>query len=271
LFDRQGGETTVIDIHSHILPGLDDGASDIHEALRMCDIAISEGIRTIVATPHTLNGIYENGREDILRATARLKEAIREKAMDIDVLPGSDTHLDVRLPEMLRQQKALTINDNQRFLLLELPSFFIAEHVGRQVIELNHLGITPIISHPERNVTLREDMNIIHDLIRAGALLQITADSITGKFGRAAEKSAFKILESDMAHILATDAHNATSRPPAPSAALEIIKREIGAERTRGMVLDIPECIIKGSMPFVRKPLRKKTRSFFSLFGLGGR
>jgi protein-tyrosine phosphatase len=243
----------MIDIHSHILPGLDDGPKTLDDALLMCEIAQEDGIKSIVATPHNLNGSYENERARIARETVSLNKALRQRKIDVNVIPGSDTRLDTNLLEMLQEGKVMTINDTGKFLLLELGSFFIAEQVKRQLFELRLRGITPVISHPERNETLMEDLDALREFITMGALTQITAGSITGDFGRAVQKNALRLLGSNMAHVLATDAHNTTSRPPVLSRALRAISRELGDGEARRMVLDTPQSIINGTMPPIKE------------------
>ena len=244
----------MIDIHSHILPGLDDGPKNLDDALLMCEIARRDGIKTIVATPHNLDGSYENERALIARETAFLNKALRQRKIDINILPGSDTRLDPRLLKMLEEGRVMTINDAGKFLLLELSSFFVSEHVKHQLFQLRLRGVTPVISHPERNETLMEDLDALGEFIKMGALTQITAGSITGDFGRSVQKNSLRLLGSDMVHVLATDAHNASSRPPVLSRALRAISKEMGDEEARRMVLDTPQSIINGITPPIKEP-----------------
>jgi protein-tyrosine phosphatase len=257
----------MIDIHSHILPGLDDGVQGIEEALRMCELASEDGISTVVATPHHLNGVYQNSRETVLRATQALNTAVRDRGLEIEVLPGSDTHLDARVLDELEGESVMTINDNRRFLLLELPRFTSFDHVKKMIFGMKLMGVTPVISHPERNSTIMEDTGLLYELIGIGALVQITAGSLTGGFGKATKRNALLLLESNMAHIIATDAHNASTRPPLLSRAVELVSGEVGPEEARMMVLDTPEAVINGTAPRIKKPIKKKKSTLFSLFG----
>ena len=245
----------MIDIHSHILPGLDDGPKTLDDTLKMCEIAREDGITTIVATPHNLDGIYENERERIAEVTRSLNEALRQGECSINILPGSDTRLDVRLQGMLNEGRVMTINDTGKFLLVELSPFFITEQVKQLLFELTLAGVTPVISHPERNETLMDNLDVLRYLIQIGGLVQITAGSVTGHFGRAVEKSTMRLLRSNMVHVLATDAHNSTSRPPVLSKALGVISKEIGDDEARRMVLDTPQSIISGMKPTIKETL----------------
>lgn len=259
----------MIDIHSHILPGLDDGPSTLDDALSMCEIARGDGIKTIVATPHNLNGIYENDRKRIAEETASLNDALRKGKCDIIILPGSDTRLEIDLLGMLKSGRVMTVNDTGKFLLVELSPFFVAEQVKQQMFELRLAGVTPIVSHPERNETLMDDLDVLRYFIQMGAIVQITAGSITGHFGRKVEKSSMRLIRLNMAHVLATDAHNTTSRPPVLSKALSVISKEMGDDEARKMVLDTPQSIISGTKPTIKEPLKEKRRSIFPLSGKG--
>ena len=248
----------MIDMHSHILPGVDDGPGEIETALKILDIAVNDGIKTVVATPHDLNGVYRNNREKILQDVRGLREIVRKKNRDIDILPGSDTYMAAELLEELDKDNVMTLNNSGKFLFLELPSFFIPEQIKQQTFEIRLRGITPVITHPERNAVMMENPDILYELIRAGALVQITAGSVTGDFGRDARKNALRLLQLNMAHILATDAHNTSSRPPVLSKALRTVREEIGAKGAAKMVLDTPLSLINGTEPSVGEPLRKK-------------
>lgn len=262
----------MIDIHCHILPGLDDGPKDLEESLRMCELADGDGIKTIVATPHNLNGIHRNGGAEIIEAVGALNAALGERGINISIIPGSDVHMEPGLTAEIEGGDVLTINDNRRFLLLELPTFFIPEQASRMVFELRVKGLTPVISHPERNDTIMKDTDVLRGLINAGALAQITAMSLTGGFGQAPKKTALELLGLNMAHVLASDAHNSDSRPPRLSEALKVIEKELGNEAARKMVEETPALILKGEAPAVGEPERgRKKRSIFSFLGLGGR
>lgn len=258
----------MIDLHSHILPGMDDGPKSTDKALDMCDMAIEDGIKTIVATPHHLNGVYKNERLKILDNIKSFRKIIHERGRDIEILPGSDVHMDADLLGGIKKNEIMTVNNNGRFLLLELPHFFLVEQIKQMIFAIKLKGITLIVSHPERNNTLMEDMNILYDLIEMGTLVQITVGSITGDFGRAVKRNAFALLRLNMVHILATDAHNTSTRPPLLSKALGMISKVTSAEDARKMVSETPAAVIKGVMPSIKEPLRKKKSYFMSFFGI---
>lgn len=244
----------MIDIHSHILPGLDDGPKDISESLRMCEHCIEDGIKTVVATPHTLNGVYDNSREAIMRAVDQLRGELAVRGMRLEILPGADVFMDMNLFARLDKGEVMTINDAGRFMLLEPPRFSPPAHIRQAVFELKRRGVTPIITHPERNEPLMNSPEILHDTVMAGALVQITAGSVMGRFGRSVTKHARTLIERNMAHIAASDAHNTHSRRPLMSDAFNEVSRMTSPEEASNMFDLRPRRIIEGVMPAITEP-----------------
>lgn len=202
----------MIDIHSHILPGIDDGPSDMAEAIEMAVMAVDDGIRTMVATPHTLNGIHLNYREDILSACDEFNRELKKKDISLEVLPGSEVHLDVDIIRDLDRGKLMTLNDAGRYLSLELPPYFVAGTIVDFINRIRFRGITPIISHPERNRTIQQNEGLLDELISAGAMSQITAESLTGGFGRDIYRISRKMIRMNLVHFMATDSHSFIKR-----------------------------------------------------------
>jgi protein-tyrosine phosphatase len=262
-------ESGMIDIHSHVLPGLDDGASDMDEAIRMCSIAAGDGITTIVATPHHLNGMYFNSKDRVTYAVSVLNKCLSQHNISLKVLPGSDVHLCTSLLDKLKDGSVMTINNAGKFILLELPSFFVPAHVREQVFQLKLMGITPIITHPERNNTAMEHPTLLLDLVGAGALMQVTAGSITGDFGSSAKSSALRLMDMRIVHIVSSDAHNSTSRPPRLSKAFASLSKELGEEEAKMAFSTRPASILEGAMPIISKPKApKRRRTLLSFLGL---
>ena len=262
----------MIDIHSHILPGIDDGARSMDEALRMSEMALADGIKTIVATPHHMKGVYENTKGVISAELARFKEVLKENGVDLDVLPGSDVSLEDGLAGAIRAGTIMTINDGGKFLLLELPTFFQPHQVKEQIFKLKLRGIVPIISHPERNPRLMEEIDTLYDLITMGALVQITGEALSGRMGGNIRGNAFKLLKLGMVHVIATDSHNTSSRPPVLSRARDAAAAVVGPDEAEKMVLHNPRAIIGGNVPDLKEPQREGRKGFLgSVLGrLGG-
>jgi protein-tyrosine phosphatase len=236
----------MIDIHAHVLPALDDGPKTIDESLEMCRMAFEDGIRKMVATPHLFNGVYHSKKQDILEKVEILNKLLDDNDIELEVLPGADVHLHEGIIDGLKRDEILTINNGKRYLLLEFPSQIIPVEARQVAFTLQVAGIRPIISHPERNFAVQSKPEVLTKFIEAGALLQVTAQSVTGEFGSREKKCAHWLLKHNMVHVLATDAHSTRSRPPILSVAVKMVSKLLGEERSRALVFDNPLAIIDG-------------------------
>lgn len=249
----------MIDLHCHILPGVDDGAKSLEESLLMARRAVEDGIHTIVATPHTLNGIYINSAREVTPKVASLQETLSKKHIKLQLYVGADVHLCPHMLELIESGDAGTINNARKYILLEFPSQVVPPKVKDEIFSLKLNGITPIISHLERNPVIQHNIDILYEFIRMGALCQVTAMSITGDFGGIAMQCAERLLRHRMVHVIASDAHSSKSRPPvlsqAVEAAAEILENYDDAER---MVTEVPAAILSGNMPEIPEPILAK-------------
>lgn len=234
----------MIDIHSHILPGIDDGPVDWDEAIEMCRLASEDRITAIVATPHIIDGVYPNNRAIIIEKVRELKRKIAGR-IALDIFYGADIHLTPDLIERIRSKDVPTINDKGYFLL-ELPWEILPPDIDGFLFELSTAGFSPIITHVERTLWIKKEFQQIHRFIKSGALIQITAMSITGGFGRYARYWAKRLLEERLVHIIASDAHSQRDRPPLISSALEAAASIVGEKEASIMVNDIPLKVING-------------------------
>jgi len=245
----------VIDLHCHILPGIDDGAKTPEESLKMAGIALRDGIHTIVATPHTL-GIHSNNIRSVEKSIAGLAGAFSINGINIKLIPGADVPLSAGLMDKIKGGEAGTINNNMKYILLELPSYTVPPRVKDLIFDLKMNGITPVITHPERNLMIQQNAGIVYDLVIMGALCQITAMSITGDFGEIPRKSAAILLERRLVHVIASDAHSADYRPPLLSKAVEAAANILGNyDEAERMVRYVPAAIIAGNMPEIADPV----------------
>jgi len=249
----------LIDLHCHILPGVDDGAKSLEESLLMARRAVEDGIHTIVATPHTLNGIYINSAREVTPKVASLQETLSKNHIKLQLYVGADVHLCPHMLELIESGDAGTINNARKYILLEFPSQVVPPKVKDEIFSLKLNGITPIISHLERNPVIQHNIDILYEFIRMGALCQVTAMSITGDFGGIAMQCAERLLSHRMVHVIASDAHSSESRPPvlsqAVEAAAEILENYDDAER---MVTEVPAAILSGNMPEIPEPILAK-------------
>ncbi len=246
----------MLDLHCHILPGIDDGAKDLDEALKMCELARKDGINTIVATPHLNPGVYEPERELIL---AKVHELNRLNHVNLRILPGADNRVHPELLASIEKGQALTLNDNMRYILLELPAHFLFHQIKDLIRGLKDKGITPIITHPERHVQIQRNLYLLYEFIKAGTLAQITAMGITGEFGLEIKRLSKRLLAHNLIQVIASDAHSSSKRPPLLSRAVEEAARILGLNEATNMVTANPEAIIEGRAFEVPSPKMKKT------------
>ena len=202
-----------VDIHCHLLPGLDDGASSRDEALAMAEMAVADGIETIVATPHQLGSHAKNSGETIRAATAEFQRLLGQAAGALRVLPGADVRIEPDLPQRIRSGEVVTLGDHRRHVLLELPHDVYVP-LDRLLAELAAAGLVGILSHPERNRGILHQPGVVRPLVERGCLLQVTAGSLTGAFGSQVQKFASSLVEQGLVHFVSTDAHSTTTRPP---------------------------------------------------------
>jgi protein-tyrosine phosphatase len=235
----------IIDVHSHILPGLDDGPKDLDESLRMCRLYVAEGVTTVVATPHVCDRRFHVTPEAVRAGALLLSEACRYHGLDLEILPGSDVRLEPELPDSVDEEEVLTLGDNERYLLLELP-LQTAPPIEGIMEDLAARGITPILSHPERNMELMRKPERLGELVEAGFLVQITADSLFGDFGEGSRLAAEWFLKEDFVHVVASDAHSSKVRRPRLRRAERLLTSIAGGETACKLLRANPAAIIHG-------------------------
>ena len=230
----------MIDLHSHILPGLDDGAGDLAESLALARTAIADGIRVIAATPHVRED-YPTTVEAMERGVRELRLALKDEAIELEVLTGGEIALEELGSLSADERRRFGLGGNPNYLLLETPyigwPLAFAEIVDRLVKE----GTTPVIAHPERNGEVAEGSGRIATLVERGALVQVTAASLDGRLGRAVRRCAETLLSLDLVHLLASDAHGAGLREIGLAAARDAVgDGALGSWLTR----DVPAAIV---------------------------
>ncbi|WP_028596560.1 tyrosine-protein phosphatase [Paenibacillus assamensis] len=218
----------MIDIHTHIVPCLDDGAPSLEVAVLMARIAYAQGIRAMIATPHHRNGRYRNEADIIHMATARLNEELQQQGVDVKVYAGQEIQLyDRLLLDWMEGQTLLSLCDS-KYILIELPATHIPSSCRDLFYELRLLGHVPIIAHPERNAGVMQDLAQLGELVREGALCQVTAGSLTGRFGSKVRKLAWKLCKQNFIQLIASDCHNCRSRPPDLATSYQQIEEVLG-------------------------------------------
>ena len=232
----------MIDIHHHLLYGLDDGSPNIDISVAMAEAAAADGTTHIVCTPHANNSYYydpEVNRE-------RLAELQKRLGNRIQLGLGCDFHLSYEnITDALKNPTKYSIN-KKGYLLVEFPDFGIAQNMADTFYELELAKLTPIITHPERNQTITRRPDRLAEWIRAGCLVQVTSGALTGRFGKTAESFALTLLKKNWVHFIASDAHNLTSRPPQLSAAYAFVARNFGEETAQRLFVTNPRAAYQG-------------------------
>jgi protein-tyrosine phosphatase len=248
----------MIDIHSHILPGLDDGARSMAEAMAMAEKAAADGITQMIATPHAFNGLSHNPRsEEVLRRVDALQKAV---GSGIAILPGNEVRYTDDIVGKARSGRLMTLNRRQ-YVLIEFPTPTIPRGCLKQIRNLREWGMTPILAHPERNRMVQAQPSLLAGLIAEGALVQVTAMSVTGRFGDEALVCAEKLLRASAVHFIASDAHRPDRRPPTLSEGRDAAAKIVGRDRARALVGDNPATVIRGGIVLADQPAfeRKET------------
>lgn len=255
----------MIDLHCHILPGLDDGPEHLDGSLEMARRAASDGIRVIVATPHTHNSVYSNPFDDVRRCADTVDEAVRNEGLCTAVRPGLEVHMCAGMVQRLEEGDIGTLNDTGRYMLVEFPFQALPTGYRNELFQLRLKGITPVIAHPERNLVLQNELERVYELVEMGCLLQLTGMSITGELGEEAMVCARELLELRLAHVIASDAHSHENRPPVLSSAVDAATRILkNGSEARDMVSRTPAAIIEGRSVDVPEPLRVVKKGWFA-------
>jgi protein-tyrosine phosphatase len=235
-----------VDIHCHCLPGIDDGPVTMEQAIALCRLLARDRIGTVVATPHQLGQFDRNndGRK-IKDKVSELNRQLQADEIPLNVLAGGDVRIDERIVELIKAGEVMTVADGGRYLLLELPENILI-NIDSLTDELLSAGIKIIITHPERHRFLAMQPQILERWAAKECGVQITAGSLLGKFGTISQKAAWQILGMPVPLIVATDAHNMTSRAPCMRAAYEIICRQLGEQTARLVCIENPRRVTEG-------------------------
>jgi protein-tyrosine phosphatase len=252
----------VIDLHSHVLPHLDDGAEDLPQSIAMCEALIERGVSTVVATPH----VRYDYPTQVGEMTARLGELQKATAhLDIVVLGGGEIGLD-QLGRPLDELRAFGLGGNPNALLIETPYLEWPRGLPHEVQRLREHGVRALLAHPERNPGVQRSVKRLEEAVAAGAFVQVTASSITGRFGQRVARTARALLEAGYVHVVASDTHGVDTR------CLDLggVAEAIGdSELARWLMHDVPRAILTGTEPPPRPPWRKGRRTFLTRLGIG--
>ena len=200
----------MIDVHSHILPGIDDGSQDLEESIQMAKEAYKAGFTDVIATSHYIEESYSTSKSKREELICQLQERLEQEGININIHNGAEAYITPNLDELIRTEKLATIN-NTRYLLMELPMHSKIIYLDNIISDLIGQGVIPIIAHPERYSYVQKNPKILIDLIEAGVLFQANYGSIIGEYGKEAEKIIKKLLKGNRIHFLGTDCHRESS------------------------------------------------------------
>ncbi|WNS74829.1 CpsB/CapC family capsule biosynthesis tyrosine phosphatase [Bacillus sp. DTU_2020_1000418_1_SI_GHA_SEK_038] len=252
----------MIDIHCHILPGVDDGAKEYIESIGMAKHAASKGIRTIFATPHHKNGWHNNKAKGILARVNKLNKKLKRRKIPIEILPGQEPRIYGELVEDYKAGKILTLNNQHKYLLIELPDSHVPAYAGELLFNLQLEGITPIIVHPERNVQIRKNPDILYRFVMNGSATQITASSLLGEKGRTFKRFSKQLIKHHLTHFIASDSHRLSRNAFKLPEAYEFINREFGKDYVH-IFQENARSILNGNEIIRENPSEIKTRRWF--------
>ena len=234
-----------VDIHCHLLPGIDDGARSWDEALAMARIAADDGLASVIATPRQLGSFAHNDGERIRLLTGQLQTLLREQGVGLSVMPGADVRVEPDMVDALRSGQVLTLADRGQHVLLQLPHevYLPLEDVLEQ---LSAAGLTGILAHPERNQGLLRQPELLRSLVEAGCLMQVTAGSLLGNFGQRSQALAEQMLEENCVHFIATDGQGSMARRPLMQRAFVRVAELVGQETAERICCHHPAMVAQG-------------------------
>ncbi|WML41549.1 CpsB/CapC family capsule biosynthesis tyrosine phosphatase [Neobacillus sp. OS1-2] len=253
----------MIDIHCHILPGIDDGAKNVEDSLNMAKEAVKEGIHTIIATPH-LNSQYDNRKPSILKKVEELNQSLQEANINMRILPGQEPRIFGEILADLETGDIQTLNDSQ-YVFIEFPSSHVPRYTEKLLFDIQVKGLTPIIVHPERNAELIERPETLYKLVEKGALTQVTASSLCGYFGKKIKNYSMQLIESNQTHFIASDAHNVNNRTFKMDEAFSLIDSKFGSDYVY-LFKENAELLIEKKNIIKEMPIEIKKRKKFLFF-----
>jgi len=255
----------MIDMHSHLLFGVDDGPETMEGTMRMIEEAAAEGITQLVVTPHAYSPQYHVPVEEVKSQVRMISDIISAAGIELTLFTGQEVRIHEHLIENLLNKEILTLADS-RYLLLELPTQHVPAYTVKIIQSLLEEGIVPIIAHPERNKGIAEKPERLERLVRHGALAQVTAGSLAGHFGKNVQKLSIQLIEANLIHAYGSDAHNTGNRPFLFNKGLEVLGKKVDQE-TVDMLLQNNQRIISNKLLTIYEPEIPVTKKWWQLIG----
>lgn len=255
----------MIDLHCHILPGVDDGAKNMEDSMDMARTAVEEGITHVLATPHYKNGHWDVVKGDLLPLVDEVQAELDARGIPLTIFPGQEVRITGELMEDIAADDIQFIDEGNQYVLIEFPTPSIPAYTESLFFELQRSGVTPIIVHPERNHAVLKDPNVLLPFIERGALAQLTAASYTGGFGKEIQQVSTKLIEANLVHFIASDAHNVKSRSFHMRAAFDKLEKEYGKDKVEAYH-QVTKDLINGEVIVAPTPSEVKRKKLFGLF-----
>ncbi len=252
-------QRNMIDIHVHILPNVDDGPSTLEYAVAMAEVAVADGVAEVVATPHNAHWRGSGFRAWTGRQVDNLQDELNRRGIPLKLWPGTEVYIDLDLALQMREERAFTLNGS-RYLLLELGFHTWPSYTEQVCAELQQHGICPILAHPARYLAVQRNPALVYPLVERGVLTQLTAGSIAGDFGPRVRETARILLDHNLVHIIASDAHDAWNRQPVLSAGVKAAAEIVGEERAWAMVTKVPDLVLHDQPVAMEPPIEIKPR-----------
>ncbi len=253
----------MIDIHNHLIFGIDDGARDLDETVEMCSIAEKDGITEIIATPHYDIGVWNN--EGIENKLNLITNELDKRGINVKIYRGNEIYLSLNSFQQLLDGLCFSLN-NSRYVLVEFSMMDIPNFVFDALYNLRIKGYIPIIAHPERNSRIIEDPQLVYDFILEGCLIQINGTCLTGNCGKECQKLSELLIKHNMVHFIASDAHSSRYRTPVLSHALSHVQRIAGTAAGERLLYTNPGAVIKNEEIRIDEPIsfnKKRSKSIF--------
>lgn len=263
-FEPIAGVSLLIDVHSHILPGIDDGAESWEVATDMARAWVADGVHTVAATPHMMpDGQFANGRSDVLPLVEEANERFRRLGIPLTVVAGGELYAAPDLADRIAGGELLTYGDQGRYALVEMPGAEIPAYMEQILFDCQVRRITPVLAHPERNQGVAADVEWVAAWIERGGLVQVNARSLLGASGGQAQALAEELVKRRMVHLVASDAHSVRRRPPGLAAARERIAQLAGGDMAGILVEENPGRLLAGDALLQWEPLPPEKRGWW--------
>ncbi|MGX7075320.1 tyrosine-protein phosphatase [Globicatella sanguinis] len=253
----------LVDIHSHLLPGVDDGAKDIENSIELAQVAVSEGVEHLILTPHHYNNQYVNHKYDVIKATEELQRIYDRAGINLKVYPSQEIriHHDL-LDNILYKDDYLSLDARGKYYLIEMPTKSVPDYALDLLKEMIQQGMVPVIAHPERNHAFAKDIRLLYQFIEAGCLSQVTSHSYIGFYGEKLRKISQEMIEHNLIHIISSDAHHLEYRPFNMQKAYEQVELDYDS-RLAEYFKHNAAAVFNGDDVVTMRPKKKKRFGFF--------